>query len=201
MLKQTNDYLPLKFIHIIAKNDDQGITFWSILWRLILGIVILFVIASIVLPNFLSCKSTSRISEGRSFLQMLIRSQKVYFQENNKFASSIEELDITPPKLRYYDFEILKNGVIFFKGRNKDTNRTPDMVGRVSYDVETKTYNDVTCEAIKSTISNPSQAILNAGKVRDNKLSCSFNGVREEYNSSTKKLETEKQLKIQPQQK
>jgi hypothetical protein len=75
----------------------------------------------------------------------------------------------------------LKNGVVLAKGVDNPRNATRDYIGGVSYDLDTKTFSTILCQANESSnhsIANPSEAIINAGKVHHSQIKCGV-GVEE----------------------
>ncbi|MFM2431162.1 MAG: hypothetical protein RLZZ511_2375 [Cyanobacteriota bacterium] len=55
------------------------------------------IILAIALPSFLNQANKAKESEGKSYVGSLTRAQQAYFLENEKFASSLSELRLSPP--------------------------------------------------------------------------------------------------------
>jgi type IV pilus assembly protein PilA len=79
-----------------AKNKTPG---W--VWALVgclgcggLSVVVLGILMAIALPSFLNQANKAKESEAKHYVGAMIRGQQAYFLENNKFASSIDDLEI-----------------------------------------------------------------------------------------------------------
>ncbi|NJK35526.1 MAG: prepilin-type N-terminal cleavage/methylation domain-containing protein [Oscillatoriales cyanobacterium SM2_2_1] len=62
--------------------------------ELLVVIIIIGILAAIALPTFLSQANKAKQSEARVFLGALTKGQQAYFNENNRFGSSLEVLGV-----------------------------------------------------------------------------------------------------------
>jgi type IV pilus assembly protein PilA len=74
---------------LTAKKEDKGFT----LIELLVVVIIIGVLAAIALPNLLNQVGKARMSEGKSTLGAINRSQQVYRTENASFTDVIGNLD------------------------------------------------------------------------------------------------------------
>jgi prepilin-type N-terminal cleavage/methylation domain-containing protein len=87
-------------------GSGTGISLGQYLWQhrrqeraftlieLLVVIVIIGILAAIALPTFLSQANKAKQSEARTFLGALTKGQQAYFNENNRFGSSLEVLGV-----------------------------------------------------------------------------------------------------------
>ena len=77
-------------------QNERGL----ILIDILIIILIAGIIAAIVIPQYAQKKEEERMALSRQNMITLADAQDTYFEENGKFASSIEELSIVAPEVR-----------------------------------------------------------------------------------------------------
>ena len=72
---------------------QQGFT----LVEISIVIIILAIITSLVFPSYKKLVGKAKQTEAKTTLQAIYTAQKLYFAENNKYATSLTDLDIEIP--------------------------------------------------------------------------------------------------------
>jgi hypothetical protein len=72
-------------------------------------------------------------------------SQQTYFQENAAFATSLDDLQVTLPTLKFYNIPSLGStaadaGSTWINGKDNAINGTRDYIGVVAYDTTAKSF-------------------------------------------------------------
>jgi type IV pilus assembly protein PilA len=69
-------------------------------------IVVLGILAAIALPSFLNQANKARESEAKSYMAALMRAQEAYALTNSRFATTAEQLGVTPPTTGSYTYAV-----------------------------------------------------------------------------------------------
>ena len=79
---------------------QQGFT----LVEISIVIIILAIITSLVFPSYKKLVGKAKQTEAKTTLQAIYTAQKLYFAENNKYATSLTDLDIEIPSDARYSY-------------------------------------------------------------------------------------------------
>lgn len=100
--------LQTKFLqHLNNKKKDEGFT----LIELLVVIIIIGILAAIALPSFLNQAAKAKQAEGKNNVGAVNRAQQAYHAENDRFAESLEDLEIgIPTDGNHYECLVIEIG-------------------------------------------------------------------------------------------
>ena len=92
---------------------QQGFT----LVEISIVIIILAIITSLVFPSYKKLVGKAKQTEAKTTLQAIYTAQKLYFAENNKYATSLTDLDIEIPSDARYSYSNSALPIFFLQSR------------------------------------------------------------------------------------
>lgn len=128
-------------------------------------IIIIGILSAIALPNLLSCVGKARDTEGKNAVGILSRTQVSYHVEKGKFSSSFNDLRITLPDSKYYNFSVETTPTVAYAlSIPKNPQQVPvrSYSSAIFFDEEEATYQKIICQSY-DIVEKPAKPILEDG--------------------------------------
>ncbi|HEY9705993.1 MAG TPA: type IV pilin-like G/H family protein [Allocoleopsis sp.] len=137
--------------YVNHQKKSSGFTFIELL----IIIMILGILAAIALPSFLSQAGKGKQSEARTYIGTINKGEQAYYQENKKFAFTIEDLKvgIRTASINYnYHLKVINKGTnaiaVGYSSQTPAGTALKNYVGFVSLIISKDNPKNVTSSAI-----------------------------------------------------
>ncbi len=157
-----NSYFLLKYN---LKNKEKG----SLLIRIFFYLIISGFLVAIAFPNLFLVQGSKcgnlEIAIGKNFIGTLNRSQQAYHFEKHKFTSNIQDLGVTLPESKYYNFLVEVNPSIAYAlsiPQNYQKDGVRSYSSAIFFDNKTNSYQQIRCQT-DGKIEQPTKPIFTKG--------------------------------------
>ena len=89
--------------------NNKGFT----LTELMVVIVIIGILSMLAIPKFMGTTTKAKLAEFPAILMQIYSLQDGFYQETNKYASTLKELDFTDPDSKYLEYSLTGDGKTF----------------------------------------------------------------------------------------
>jgi len=83
------------------------------LTELMIAIVIIGVLSMVAIPKFMGTTTKAKLSEFSPILMQIYSLEEGFFQETDKYATDLKQLDFTDPESKYFDYTLEGDGAGF----------------------------------------------------------------------------------------
>jgi len=83
------------------------------LTELMIAIVIIGILSMVAIPKFMGTTTKAKLSEFPPILMQLYSLEEGFFQETDKYATDLKQLDFSDPESKYFDYTLEGDGVGF----------------------------------------------------------------------------------------
>ncbi|MBL8027976.1 MAG: prepilin-type N-terminal cleavage/methylation domain-containing protein, partial [Fibrobacteres bacterium] len=90
-------------------RNEKGFT----LTELMVVIVIIGVLSMLAIPKFMGTTTKAKLAEFPAILMQIYSLQDGYYQELDRYATSLKELDFQDPESKYFEYTLEGNGKEF----------------------------------------------------------------------------------------
>lgn len=83
-------------------RNEKGFT----LTELMIVIVIIGILSVVAIPKFMGTTTRAKLVESGPILMQIHSLQEAYFQEMDRYAADLKELDFTDPESKYFNYTL-----------------------------------------------------------------------------------------------
>jgi Tfp pilus assembly protein PilE len=73
-------------------------------------IVIIGILSMLAIPKFMGTTTKAKLSEFPAILMQIYSLEEGFFQETDKYATTLKELDFTDPDSKYFEYSLTGDG-------------------------------------------------------------------------------------------